>query len=191
MFKRAWFRYAEKNGSPTLFKMGDTWRNVDDATRYLTVDLAASEKTTADYTVIAAFASFKSGELLKLGQIRARLEGPDIVPQIQLALERFNAGEAWIERIGFQTSLLTHARRCGIPVRELRPDKDKVTRAAPLAALMAAGKYFMAPGEWRIENENELLSFPAGAHDDQVDADAYAAMVHNQMLAFKVRRQSL
>ena len=185
MFKRAWFRYAEKNGSPDLFKLGESgWRNARDATRFLAVDLAASEKTSADFTVIGAYASFKSGELVKLGQIRDHLEGPDIIPQIQVAMNRWGAGEVWIEKIGFQSALLTHARRMGLPVRELRPDKDKVTRAAPLAALHAAGKMWWAPGDWWLDSERELLAFPAGAHDDIVDTDAYAAQIHNKMLAY-------
>lgn len=184
MFKRSWFMYAEKNGSPDLFKLGETWRNIQDSTRFLCVDLAASEKKSADYTVIAAYAAFKSGDLLKLGQIRARLEGPDIIPQIRVMLDRYKAGECWIERMGYQMTLLQHARLQGLPVRELRPDKDKVTRAAPLAALMSAKKYWFAPGDWHIESENELLSFPAGAHDDIVDTDAYAAQVASKIQAY-------
>lgn len=190
MFKRAWFRYAERNGSPGLLKM-DSWRNVEDATRYLTVDLAASTKTTGDYTVIAAWASFKGGHLALLGVMRDRLEGPDIVPQIGTMLERYQAGTAWIERIGFQASLIQDARRHGLPVRELNPDKDKVTRAAPAAALMSDGRLWFAPGEWHGDVEHELLSFPNAAHDDIVDVVAYGVRVHQDMVSFKSTRRAI
>ena len=190
MFKRQWFKYAEKNGSPDLFKTGDVWRNVQNARRFLTVDLAASTKTTGDYTVIAAWASFKDA-LVLLDVMRDRFEGPDIIPQITVMLDRWRAGDAWIEKIGFQSALLQDARRKGLPVRELYPDKDKVTRAAPAAALMSAGNLWFAPGDWRIPVESELLSFPAGAHDDCVDAVAYGVRVHNDQLAFQVKRTAL
>lgn len=183
MFKRSWFRYAEKNGSPDLLKLGEKgWLNIRNGRRYVTVDLAASTKTTGDYTVIACWSSMKDGTLVLLDLVRERLEGPDIIPAITRALER-TGGEAWIETIGFQATLLQTARRLGMPCRELRPDKDKVTRAAPMAAHFSAGQLWFAPGAWHIDMERELLSFPAGAHDDIVDAMAYGVIVHNKGLA--------
>lgn len=191
MFKRQWFRYAEKNGSPDLFKLGDAgWRNVQSARRFLTVDLAASTKETGDYTVIMAWAMF--GEvLLLLDVMRARLEGPDILPQIALMLNRHSAAEAWIEKIGFQATIIQGGARLGLPVRELRPDKDKATRAAPMAAAMANAKVWFAPGAWHGDLEAELLSFPAGAHDDQVDAFAYGERVRHEVSGWAAERTAL
>lgn len=186
MFKRQWFRYAEKNGSPDLYKM-DTWRNVNDGRRFLTVDLAASTKESGDYTVIMAWAMFGE-QLLLLDVLRDRLEGPDILPQIALMLNRWNAADCWIEKIGFQTTIIQDGSRKGLPVRELRPDKDKQTRAAPMAAAMANGKIWFAPGNWQADLEHELLSFPAGAHDDQVDAFAYGERVRHEVEGWQAER---
>lgn len=181
MFKRPWFSYAEKNGSPHLYKLGQHgWRNVHNARRFLTVDLATSTKDTADYTVIVAWAQW--GELLLvLDVVRERMEGPDILPAIAMMLNRHRAGDAWIERIGFQASLIQDGARKGLPVRELRPDRDKATRAAPLAAAMANGRVWFAPGEWHADVEAELLTFPNGAHDDAVDALAYGERVRMEV----------
>lgn len=191
MFKRQWFRYAEKNGSPTLFKMGDKWCNVMDAHRFCTVDLAVSTKTSADYTVITTGASFKNGDLLILNVRRERMESPDLIPAIEQEINAWGCGEAHIESMGFQVSLIQEARRRGLPVRELRADKDKQTRAGPLAALFAGGKVYFAPGDWISEAERELLSFPAGAHDDIVDSMAYSARVHNESLGDSFKRYAL
>ena len=68
-------------------------------------------------------------------------------------------------------------RRAGLPVRELKPDADKWTRAQPAAARLASGTvYFPAAAPWLPEFEDELVTFPNGAHDDQVDCLAYAAL---------------
>ncbi len=82
-----------------------------------------------------------------------------------------------IESTAFQT-VFAHelVRHTGLPVRAVRPDRDKVTRARPLAALLEAGRvvfWSRAPG--LAELENELVAFPNGAHDDLVDAAVYAA----------------
>jgi hypothetical protein len=66
--------------------------------------------------------------------------------------------------------------RTHLPVVPVHPDRDKVTRARPLAARYEAGKVFhlrSAPG--LADYEDELIAFPNGAHDDQVDAAVYGA----------------
>jgi predicted phage terminase large subunit-like protein len=66
--------------------------------------------------------------------------------------------------------------REGLPIRELKADSDKVTRALPAAARMEAGMiYFLDGAPWLGDYESELLAFPNGEHDDQVDVTAYAA----------------
>jgi phage terminase large subunit-like protein len=52
---------------------------------------------------------------------------------------------------------------------------DKVARAFPAAARMESGHlYFLQGASWRERFERELLSFPAGTHDDMVDCLACA-----------------
>jgi hypothetical protein len=82
-----------------------------------------------------------------------------------------------IETIAYQT-VFAHelVRHTGLRVRGVRPDRDKVTRARPVAALMEGGRvvfWSRAPG--LAELEEELVAFPNGAHDDLVDALVYAA----------------
>lgn len=48
--------------------------------------------------------------------------------------------------------------------------KDKATRARAIQARMAAGRLFFPHGaEWFPDVQAEMLSFPAGKHDDSVD----------------------
>jgi Terminase RNaseH-like domain len=82
-----------------------------------------------------------------------------------------------IEAGTFQTTFVREVlSHTGLPALPVRPDRDKVTRARPLAARYEAGKVFhlrSAPG--LADFEDELVAFPNGRHDDQVDAGAYGA----------------
>jgi predicted phage terminase large subunit-like protein len=57
----------------------------------------------------------------------------------------------------------------------LKPLTDKLVRAQPLRGRMQAGKIqFNERGAWFDDLRAEFLRFPAGKHDDQVDAVAWA-----------------
>lgn len=54
---------------------------------------------------------------------------------------------------------------------EVTPQQDKQARAASIKGRMAQGKVrFPAWAPWYQEVKNQILTFPAGAHDDFVDA---------------------
>ena len=66
----------------------------------------------------------------------------------------------------------------GYPVFADRVTGSKILRAEPLAAQAEAGNVVIVRGSWIAEFLDELLVFPAGTHDDQVDAasGAFAAL---------------
>ena len=56
---------------------------------------------------------------------------------------------------------------------DFRPDRvtgNKAIRAGPLAAAMECGNLWMVRAPWNRDLVDEMLEFPLGAHDDQVDA---------------------
>ena len=60
---------------------------------------------------------------------------------------------------------------------ELRPHADKYTRAIPAAARYESGMVYHREGAyWLNELEAELLAFPNGAHDDQVNVMLHVVM---------------
>jgi predicted phage terminase large subunit-like protein len=186
LFKREWLRYHVE--APTgCYSLADHAPGIPLAAlrRFATVDLACSTRETADYTVIASWGATPEGRLLLLDLERARLEGPDIIPAIRRHVERWKLGFVAIERTGFQLALLQQARRDGLPVRELVADRDKLARALPATAAMEAGRvWFPRAAPWLADVEAELLAFPTGAHDDVVDALAYAVHVARTLLGF-------
>lgn len=58
----------------------------------------------------------------------------------------------------------------GCRVEITRPVESKEHRARSLASGMESGRVRFLNAEWLPELRRELLAFPAGAHDDQVDA---------------------
>jgi phage terminase large subunit-like protein len=64
----------------------------------------------------------------------------------------------------------------GYAVRPLKADADKITRALAATAKVARREvYLPADAPWLDEFLGELVTFPNGRHDDQVDTLAYTA----------------
>ena len=83
-----------------------------------------------------------------------------------------------VESSGYQLALIQMAKRqTALPIVRLKADKDKFSRALPLSAKMENGLvYFSNEALWYADLEKEMLQFPAGEHDDQVDALAYGIL---------------
>lgn len=170
-----WIKYYREK-SNMLFVGGENV-SLYDCTRFCTVDLATSVKDGSDYTVIASFAITPKGKIVVIDVDRRRMEAPDIIPRIRQKMAEYDLQWVGMERAGYQLSLIQFAKRDGLAVKELRADKDKVSRALPLAARMEAGDvYFKQGAPWLVEVERELMSFPVGHHDDIVDAIGYGVI---------------
>ena len=79
-----------------------------------------------------------------------------------------------IESVQYQAAVIQELNRTTRwPLRGIHPDPDKLTRFLPLLARYEQRLVNHAPG-LSGAFEDELLSFPVGAHDDAVDALAYA-----------------
>lgn len=94
----------------------------------------------------------------------AQLDGPAVsirVPQDPGAAGKSQA-EHWVRLLA------------GYATKALPVTGAKVVRAGPAAAQVNAGNVRMLRGPWNGPFVEELRQFPAGAHDDQVDAFADA-----------------
>jgi len=178
MFKQDWFKYYSM-GVGQIFADGKTY-DMNNLVKFSTVDLATSTRESADYTVIGSFGlDQESKKLFVLDMVIERMEAPDIIPRIKNQLLKHNLEFVGIEKNGFQLALVQFARREGLPVIELKADKDKRQRAMPLSAKMEAGLVYLPKNEeysWVANVERELLTFPVGAHDDIVDCLSYAVV---------------
>ena len=171
------FRYFRIDRDSETFVLttpqGPVYVNLADCFRFTTVDTASSMRERADYTVAATWALTGDRDMLLLDVARVRIESPDIVPLMSQVHAKLEPGYMGVEG----ASVFQAARRAGLPVRKLNPDTDKWTRDQPAAARMSAGTVYFLAGAPRLRDlEDELLAFPNGAHDDQVDCLSYAAL---------------
>lgn len=189
LFKRADMRYwAPMPRNPSRHglmrgarvDLGGRAVELDDCWRFLTVDLAASVRTSADWTAAAVWAISLDGDLIMLDGIRVRIEERSHWKSIRPLREKWNADVVFVESRMFGTTMVYEAGRAGVPVKELKADVDKVTRSLPATVRAENGRlWFPAQtcmseiGIW-VE---ELVSFPNAKHDDCVDVVSYAARV--------------
>jgi predicted phage terminase large subunit-like protein len=76
-----------------------------------------------------------------------------------------------VEKKASGQSLIQDMRRSGLPVLEYMPDKDKVSRVFSASPMLEAGRVWLPEGKsWSNELYEEMVLFPYGKHDDQVDA---------------------
>lgn len=171
-FKKMWFRYFTQEDTHYCLESPDAVKRVlvEQCQKIITVDLAISQKQSADYTVISTWAVTPDREILLIDCLREHLDNPEQQKQIQLLYQRYHPAYICVENVAYQLAIIQQLLRLGLPTKEYKPVKDKVSRASTAAVLYEAGRvYHPRTASWLGDWEDELLIFPMGAHDDQVD----------------------
>ncbi len=145
-------------------------------------DLASTVKIGTrdpDYTVGVKMTATESGIFLVEDVIRFRATPDERDRRILEAAEQDGReipiglpqepGQAGVSQVQYLARKLA-----GYMVQAIRPSGSKATRAAAYAAQVNVGNVRMLPGAWNRAYLEELGGFPAGAHDDQIDASADA-----------------
>jgi predicted phage terminase large subunit-like protein len=178
IFRRQWFSYWTRSGEHLIVNGRPV--SLDECWCFITADLAMSTKTTADFTAIAVWLVAPMGELVLYDMVRRRMEAPAVEDELWRLYRQYKPRWVGIEKATYGMALLQKLRIDSMSVRELIPDKDKVTRAS-MASVMFENKRVWIPSEarWVADYESELLAFPNGSHDDMVDVTSYAALQHS------------
>lgn len=183
-FREEYFRYWWWDGPVMVLDRGegvlDHFR-LEACSIFVTVDVAASEKQSADYSVYWICAVTPKGDLLILFEHRERM---DEVKSIATAK---SIKAAWpqithfvVESNGVGMGLVANMAAQGLAVVPFPVNKDKMAMSVTAVVRCSLGKVFFPkqlPGyEWVGEAKAELLIFPAGQHDDRVTAMSLAAI---------------
>lgn len=109
-----------------------------------------------------------------LDMLVVRLEYPALKRMMIAHAAKYGPHAVLIEDKASGQSLLQDLRReVALPLIGICPQGDKVTRVAQVSGYVEGGQVAlpkMAP--WLAAFEAEVMAFPHGAHDDQVDAMA-------------------
>ena len=169
VFNPEWFKYyTEKEIPKNLYT-------------FITIDLAISQRETADYTVICVSSVDSDSNIYIREYLKGRFTPPDTINHIFKLCEKYKPLKVGIETVAFQKSMIyfikDEMRRRGnfIPLLELKADSDKVRRAIGLQPWVQNGAFFIK--ESMGDLYQEMIEFPLGRHDDMVDAVSYIPQI--------------
>lgn len=154
---------------------------------YIAWDFAITEKKQSDYTVgtvalqdcddvlhIVDQVRFKSGDAFYIVEAILNLAVKWHNPSLVIGFEDgqiYRAIEALLKKRMRERSFYPS-------IQLLKPVTDKLARARALQGRMQQGMVSFASGApWFDSLRTEMLRFPAGAHDDQVDSLAWVAQL--------------
>jgi len=179
LFRRNAFRYFTTRtiGDGTFHTLGEHTVDDKECWRFSTMDPAFTRSRRSDYTVCATWAVAPTDphSLMLLDLRRVRVEHAEHAPLVQSVWDEWRPAWVGIERQMATLSLFDTVQRNGVVLRWLNPDRNKFARAETANAIVDAGRvYLPRSAPWLPEFLDEVVSFPAAAHDDQVDVLSYA-----------------
>ena len=174
-FRREYFKLEREPPQPHGLRIYTAW------------DFAIGEKTQNDWTVGATVMQDERDTLHVLEIFRMKGDTFQIVEAMLDAALRWGTMPTTGYLIGVEDGMIWRAveplfkkrmmeRGQYPPYEVLRAMTDKIARARPLQGRMQQGRVvFPEDAGWLPQAMQEMLRFPAGVHDDVVDALAWAA----------------
>lgn len=159
-FKKEYFRYYDKE---------DLQKNLS---VFTTVDLAISEKLTADYTAICTIGVTPENHWMLLDFKYGRWNPSDTMDNVFKTVQQFNPIFVGIEKVAYQAAFI-HFLRGEMPkrntfftIKELLAERKKELRIRALQPRFVSGTIWFPQGaDFLGELETELMTFPRGLHD--------------------------
>lgn len=177
LFKREWLVTYQPGQLPARLNV------------YVTSDHAVSESESADYTCAIPAGVDENGIIWILPDVFWERCGADEFVRSSIEMVRRRRPIIWgAEKGHISKSIGPFWKRelinagLGLNIEEITPTRDKRTRAQAVCGRMAMGMVrFPAFAPWWPRAMEELLAFPAGKHDDFVDALAHLGFLLDQM----------
>lgn len=137
----------------------------------LSLDTAFKTGTSNDYSAAVVLGTTSAGFYV-LDVWRARVEFPALKRKVMMLALRHSPTQILIEDKASGQSLVQELmKESMLPIKAIKVDKDKISRATSITPLIESGRvYLPAQATWLADFLDELSSFPAAPHDDQVDA---------------------
>ncbi len=140
------------------------------------VDLAISQKETADYTAINVIGKGEDNNFYNLRNIAGRWNFNTTLTQINETYKHYRGAHAGIplflgiEDVAFQRSAIEeYHRRFGVKPKAVKVSKDKRARLEAIEPYFVSEQVFFRE-EGDEDVVSEILNFGIEAHDDRMDA---------------------
>ena len=164
MVNWSWFNWYDPNDL-TIDEIVISW------------DTAMKATELSDYSVGTVW-GVRGDLYYLLDLVRVRLDFPALkrkVIEVYERWHRFCKPTILIEDAGSGTSLIQELYDHDIPAIGIRSEGDKVMRMSAQTAKIEAGAVHLPrQAAWLDDLRSELLAFPQGLHDDQVDSISQA-----------------
>jgi predicted phage terminase large subunit-like protein len=171
LIKGAWFRtYGRAPERARGERLVQSW------------DTATKAEMTNDYSVCTTWL-MRGKDYYLLDVLRKRLAYPDLRRKILAHAAAHAATVVLIEDAGTGAPLIDDLRREGKRPIPIQPEGDKIVRLEAQIAVIEAGHVLLPEKAlWLDDFRAEILAFPGGRYDDQVDSAS-------QFLAWAARNQ--
>lgn len=155
------------------------WLKVDelpiDGEKVIGVDLAVSEKTSADDTALVAMVRGEGNRYQIVDAVHFKKTWPNAKEMIMAFIERHNCPsfiESNAQMLGLIDDLRREPRMQKYVIRDVRTTKDKITCSAPWISRLESGQLTLLRGEWNKDFINQAIAFTVedkGRTDDMLD----------------------
>jgi predicted phage terminase large subunit-like protein len=133
-------------------------------------DTASKSHELADYSACVT-ALVTKNDIYILDVFKDRLDYPELKKKIISMRKHWDVDTLLIEDKGSGTGLIADLKNDGIRSIDINPETDKVVRMSTCSAKIEDGSVLLPKdAHWMDDFKMELLAFPNGKHDDQVDA---------------------
>jgi predicted phage terminase large subunit-like protein len=164
MVKEAWFRrYRPEERPPSFDQVVQSW------------DTANKPSELADYSVCTTGAS-RARTSISSNVLRKKIDFPNLKGAVREQADLFSPMTILIEDKASGTQLIQELTDAGLSrVTRYKPDGDKIMRLHSQTAAIENGfVHLPETAHWLADYLHELIMFPTGRYDDQVDSTAQA-----------------
>ena len=177
-----------------------SWKDVkpSELNVFMTVDLAISQKKTADYTAIMVVGVNKDNHWFILDCSYGRYDPTQTIDEIFRLVGKWNPQKVGVEKVAYQAAMhhfldkeMPH-RNMFFTITQLQASRRKEERISAIQPKFTSGSVWVPvdAGDWWDELKGEMLAFPHGVHDDLLDALAYIEQISVSPLKRNVKMKT-